>query len=362
MINIVLDVAGLVKKGLPSVKVVLGGPHISAVRGEALQSDAVDFAVFGEGEATLLELLTTIESGDNFAGVKGIAYKENGRHHVNTGRDPITDLDSLPTPLWDLFDFTNYHDFFIHGDPPYINLTTSRGCPYDCIFCGSKTTWGKKVRYHSAPYVLKELAWLAENGIHNISFVDDTFTLNKQRLRTICEGIVTMGINITFLCSSRVDTLDEEILVLLKKAGCKMITFGVESADEGVLKTIKKKTNLSQVRRSIALTKEAGIKTHTSYVIGCPGETRETVEKTIKFAIDMDPDYVQFSIFTPLPGTESWDYLDPQQKTSIDYSTLHWYGSYVLNSSGLSADYLITRQQEAYDAFKAQKERQKVRP
>ncbi|OPY02805.1 MAG: (Dimethylallyl)adenosine tRNA methylthiotransferase MiaB [Syntrophorhabdus sp. PtaB.Bin047] len=362
IIDIVITIAGLIKEERPDIPIVLGGPHISAVRQEVLRHASVDFAVFGEGEASFLELLACIEAGRTPADVTGIAYRDGATLRANPAREHITDLDGLPMPMWDLFDCTDYHDFLIHGEDPYIILTTSRGCPYDCIYCGSKTTWGKKVRYYSPEYVVQELADLAARGIHNFTFVDDTFTLNKRRLKAICQGIIERDIRATFMCSSRVDTIDHETADFLKRAGCRMITFGVESASEKMLKVIKKQIHLDQVKGALAIAKNAGILTHTSYIIGCPGETRESVEQTIDFAIDMDPDVVQFSIFTPLPGTESWDYMDPAVKTDFDYSKLHWYGSYVLDNPELPAEYLIKIQQKAYEAFNARKEAIRARP
>lgn len=362
IIDIVVAIAALIRQERPDVTIVLGGPHISAVREEVLRHDWVDFAVFGEGEISFLELLACIEAGKTPSEVPGIAYRDGTGPRVNPARGHIKDLDALPMPMWDLFNCTDYHDFLIHGENPYIILTTSRGCPYDCIYCGSKTTWGKTVRYYSPEYVVQELTDLASRGIHNFTFVDDTFTLNKKRLKAICEGILLAGIDVTFMCSSRVDTIDDETADFLKKAGCRMITFGVESADEGTLKTIKKQIDLNQVRKALSIAKNAGILAHTSYIIGCPGETKESVENTINFAIEMDPDVVQFSIFTPLPGTESWDYMDPAVKKDFDYSKLHWYGSYVLDNPSLPAEYLIERQQRAYETFNKRKEALRARP
>jgi len=355
IMDIVLKVASLVKEAEPAVKIILGGPHVSAAPLAAAGHACVDAAVFGEGEKTFMELIETFQASGDLSGIAGIAYRDHDGPRMNRKRELITDLDTLPVPMWELFDYRGYHDFLIHGDEPYMVLTTSRGCPYDCIFCGSKTTWGRQVRSYSPGYVVAELADLSARGIHNISFVDDTFTVNKKRLKAICEGITDSGMEVNFLCASRVDTIDGEMLSWLKAAGCTMITFGVESADHDVLKTLKKRINLDQVREAITLTKAAGIRTHTSYIIGAPGETKQTVERTIAFALDMDPDYVQFSLFTPLPGTESWNCVDKAEQENFDYSRLRFYGSYVLDNPALPAEYLVSQQKEAYAVFNRRK-------
>jgi radical SAM superfamily enzyme YgiQ (UPF0313 family) len=206
IIDIVITIAGLIKEERPDIPIVLGGPHISAVRQEVLRHASVDFAVFGEGEASFLELLACIRREGHPRMSPDIAYRDGATLHANPAREHITDLDGLPMPMWDLFDCTDYHDFLIHGEDPYIILTTSRRMPLRLHILRLQDHLGKEGPVLQPEYVVQELADLAARGIHNFTFVDDTFTLNKRRLKAICQGIIERDIRATFMCSSRVET------------------------------------------------------------------------------------------------------------------------------------------------------------
>ncbi|MBF0432227.1 MAG: cobalamin-dependent protein [Fibrobacteria bacterium] len=342
------------KSKYPEMITVLGGPHINALPKESLEKcPSVDYAVYGEGDITFIELISYLNEPSTICNIPGIAWRNNGKIVVNDSRALLEDLDKLPFPARSKFPLEKYFDPDRYNEP-YTLFASSRGCPYKCIFCGSSSTWGRKTRFRSPQNVIEELKQVVQDfKIKNITFCDDTFTLQRKRVIDICRGIVENNLNITFLCSSRINTIDESRLEWLAKAGCKEISFGIESADLQILKTIKKEIDLAQVKPKIAMVKKFGIRVHSSYIIGNPGDTEETIEKTINFAIESGTDEAQFSIATPYPGTPLWEMAVQRGAfKSQDYSNFKWYYSVVANLSEVSDEALIQFQRTAYDRFK----------
>ncbi|PJA29266.1 MAG: hypothetical protein CO189_03010 [candidate division Zixibacteria bacterium CG_4_9_14_3_um_filter_46_8] len=341
------------KEQMPQTVTILGGPHINALPREALmQCGAADFVIFGEGEQTFAALLKHISKRAKPSAVPGIGYRDGQGIILNSPASAIENLDTIPFPARNKFPLNKYYDPDRYEDA-YTLMVTSRGCPYNCIFCGSSATWGRKVRFRSATNVLDEIEQvIREFGISNITFCDDTFTLGRRRVLEICNGIIERGYNIKFLCSSRINTIDEDRLEALAGAGCTEISFGVESGDPEILKTICKNIELDQVKAAFEMVKSFGIRVHSSYIIGNPGDTDETIRKTIEFAIDSGTDAAQFSISTPYPGTPLWSMAIQQNKLkSRDYSEFKWYYSVVANLSKVSDDDLINYQRNAYSQF-----------
>ncbi|MBD3169719.1 MAG: radical SAM protein [candidate division Zixibacteria bacterium] len=342
-----------VKELIPVCKTILGGPHINALPGESLNScHSLDYVIFGEGEASFGELLTALQSGAERPKIPGVGFRNGKGITLNSPRKAIEDLNQLPFPARHLFPMKRYHDPDRYNKP-YTLMVTSRGCPYNCIFCGSSATWGRKVRFRSAENVLAEIDEVVNRyGVGNITFTDDTFTLGKRRVIDICRGITDRGYKIKFLCSSRVNTIDEERLDALAEAGCIELSFGIESGDEDILKTICKNIRLDEVIPKFELVKRYGIRVHSSYILGNPGDTHDTIEKTIQFAIDSGTDAAQFSISTPYPGTALWDMSVQKGKLKdVDFSRHKWYYSVVANLSEVSDEALIEYQRNAYKRF-----------
>jgi len=345
--------AEAVKEMFPRAAVVLGGPHISALPRESLEaSEAIDFVVFGEGEESFLELIKAWEGSVPFEEVAGVGFKKEGRTLINPPRPFIRDIDALPFPARHLFPLERYRDS-IHYQEPYTVMVTSRGCPFRCIFCASSVTWARKVRLRSPENVIAEIAEVVRRyGIRNINFADDTFTLNRERTIDICRRIVQEKFNIKFLCSSRLDTIDAERLHWLKKAGCHTLTFGIETGNQEIAKVIRKDVDLSPAPRVFKMVQDHGIAVHSSYIIGNPGDTRETIEQTIQFALDSGTDEAQFSISTPFPGTELWKMsLEQGLLPAEDFTAYKWYYSVAANLSRVSNEELISYQRRAYDLF-----------
>jgi radical SAM superfamily enzyme YgiQ (UPF0313 family) len=305
------EVINTVKKALPDSLIVIGGPHPSLFPTDVLKENVnIDVSVYGEGEYTVLELANNIEShgkdnSKSFEDVRGIAYRNNGQIRKNTPRPYIDDLDTLPFPARHLLPMDKYRPALYQiKRSPNTNLIASRGCPFNCNFC-SKGVYGRKFRIRSPENVITEIEYLIEKyGIKELLFWDDTFTLNKKWIEDFCILLKERNLDITWSCSSRVNKVDKLLLQKMRKAGCWSIFYGIESGSQKLLNNINKGITISQVINAVKWAKEAGIQVRASFMLGLPGETKELAEKTIAFAKELDPDYAQFNITTPYPGTE----------------------------------------------------------
>lgn len=300
-IIIALEVAQLCKNILPETTVVLGGVHATVLPDSTLANKNVDFVIRGEGEYSLLELVR----GKNVNSISGLSYKQNGKIIHNPPPRRIEDLDKLPFPAFHLMPVNKYHPpLGLYRRLPAINIITSRGCPNMCTYCATHTIWGNTVYLRSVGNIIEEIKYLTKDfGIKEISISDDTFTLSKKRVTEFCERILKDKIDLTWSCNSRVEKIDEQALKLMKKAGCHHICYGIESADEKILKNIKKNIDLDRAKTLLRLTKKAGITCRASFMFGNPGETEETMQKTLDFVVVANPDFAVFNITTPYPGT-----------------------------------------------------------
>ncbi|MEW6096605.1 MAG: radical SAM protein [bacterium] len=302
---------GRLAKEVTSALVVIGGVHASAVPELTLKENphAFDIVVIGEGELTMLELCEAIEKGRELDNVAGLLFRKNHSLHRTTKRDLITDLDSIPFPARDLVDLNLYRpQVHLYRGRKSATMITSRGCPARCTYCATQVTMGNKFRVHSAEYVVKEIEHLVKNyGIEDVIIVDDTFTINKKRVIDICNLLIEKNIKIGWFCFVRVNDASYELFELMKKAGCFSMFFGVESGDEQVLKNIKKGTTIAQARNALKISNKLGFKTMAGFMFGNPGDNKETIEKTIKLALELNPIIGSFNIMTPFPGTEEYD-------------------------------------------------------
>lgn len=297
--------------------VVLGGAHPSALPEIAIQDENVDFVVLGEGEIILRNLLDCIEKGKEVSTVEGLAYRSNGEIRVNPRKEYIGDLDTISFPYWDIFPLERY--FYInnpHGirplNLPFFPIITSRGCPYRCIFCASNIVWGRKFRARTVENVLAEIDYLKKNfGAKELLFEDDNLTLEKNRAKEIFNKLIENRYNISWSTPNgiSVNDMDNELLVLMKKAGCYSISLGVESGDQSFLNNvIKKPLKLIDVETVIKQAKKIGLKVTLFFVIGLPMETKRQIEETFKFAKSVDVDFLNISFAIPLPGSELYNY------------------------------------------------------
>lgn len=312
-------------KSVSDAVIVYGGIHASTFSDRIIQNHPeFDIVVYGEGEETMAELAEVIRSNsyspERLKQIKGICFRDSGSVNKTPARRYIEDVDTFPFPDRDSIDLDVYKATgHIGVSSKVANVLTSRGCPARCTFCESFLTMGYKFRAHSAGYVLSELKQLKEKyGVEQVVFNDDTFTINYDRVKTICEGLINNNYNMKWFCFARVNTIrDIEMLRLMKAAGCVQINFGVETGDEDMMKSIKKGITLDQARKAFKLAHKAGIKTSAGFIFGFPGETRETIERTIKFAVELNPDVALFNVLVPFPGSETFQSF-PELHGKID--------------------------------------------
>jgi radical SAM superfamily enzyme YgiQ (UPF0313 family) len=307
-VRIAKDIAQGIKSLDPAISVIVGGAHASAIPEEVLQGSAIDFVAIGEGEETMSEVARCLLiDGKSIKGIHGLAYRQDGRIVICPPRKPIEDLDSLPIPAWRLLAAERYSVRGFGGDirKPTYAILSSRGCPNDCIFCDSHTVFGRRFRGRSAKNIFSELIFLHERfGAEQFDFVDDTITIDRDRLMELSRLILDSRIGIRWMCNARVNTVDLELLRMMKEAGCIRVDFGVESGDPEVLKAIKKRITLEQVRSAHRWAKQVGLSTLSFFMVGNPGETWQSVIKTVELAKEIQSDFPCIGIATPYPGSE----------------------------------------------------------
>ncbi|PIU43612.1 MAG: hypothetical protein COS97_00080 [Candidatus Nealsonbacteria bacterium CG07_land_8_20_14_0_80_40_10] len=303
--------------------IVLGGPHPTCLSEESLEKEYIDVVVRGEGEITMLELARAVLRKKDFNTILGISYKKKNKIIHNQNRPFITNLDSLPFPAYHKFGQLNQYTNpqpLLGSRRPAINIITSRGCPYGCIFC-YKGTFGRIWRARSPENVLAEWGLLVKKfGVKEIGIQDDNFNVDTSRAIKICRLIQKKKLIIPWSTPNgiRADFATEELLREMKKAGCYRIAFGVESGDQKVLDyIIGKNLKLSKVKKAFKLARKYKIKTIAFFMMGNPGETQKQMKKTIKFALQLQPDFAQFTTATPFPGTRLFALIQEKGKFKI---------------------------------------------
>ena len=307
-----LEAAFWLKRARPSLPIVLGGAHISSTLDDTFSlADCFDFAVYGEGELTMVEVAKKIEQGgfpDCIDGVSGVIYRNNkGEVIINPPRPFIMEIDSLPRIDYDMLDITKYRIPTVVGRY-VLAMMMSRGCPFKCTFCDAPTTTGKKIRFHSPERAVEDIKYNYEKyGARSFAFRDSTFTANKKWVLRFCEAIIRSEIKIYWRCSTRVNCVDEELLKMMKRAGCYTINFGVESGHPKILKNIKKEVAIEQIYDAHELARKYGIRSYSTFIVGSPGETDETMQTTIDLARRIRPSLAMFFVAIAYPGTAMYD-------------------------------------------------------
>jgi anaerobic magnesium-protoporphyrin IX monomethyl ester cyclase len=297
--------ADLIKRLHPRAHVVVGGPHATPFAVQMLEHHAaIDTVALGESEDTFLELLDALGQGRATVGILGTAYREAGEVRLGGSRPSIAKLDRLPCPQ---------RHFATHI------LMTSRGCPWQCTFCGAETTWGRGFRGHSVEYVVDAMELALEHlPVRMIQVKDDTFTANKKRALAICHEIQRRGIKFLWSCDTRVDVLDQELLLEMRRAGCERLSLGVESGSDVILKNIDKKISADEILAASNMAKAVGIQVRYYMMLGNRGETVETFEETVRFLERAKPHQYVFSCLSIYPGTRDFaeavrqGWLDPE--------------------------------------------------
>ncbi|MBN2055922.1 cobalamin-dependent protein [bacterium] len=303
--------AAIAKETLPDALVVMGGIHPTILPEETMADAHVDVLVRGEGELTFLELVKTWSDNEALGSVPGLTYREDGRVVHTAARPFIEDLDTLPFPALHLIPMERYHQipdatFAL----PLRGIITSRGCPFKCIFCSARQISGFKYRYRSPENVLEEVDILVRDyGARQLAILDDNFVVDRDRTMGICEGLIRRGYHkrLVYTCAARADQVDLELLKTMKRSGCKLVSFGVETGTQRLLDLIQKDLDQAQLRTATSAAKRAGLLVRGTLILGLPTETYEDSLATIRFAKELALDFVKFSLATPYPGTVLYD-------------------------------------------------------
>jgi radical SAM superfamily enzyme YgiQ (UPF0313 family) len=344
-----IKTAAIVKEAHPEALVILGGVHPTFMDKEILQKASdVDAIVRGEGEQTIVEIASVLAHGEKLTEIAGITFKENGKIVRTPDRPYIEDLDGLPTPAFKHFPLERYKVFGRRILP----IVSSRGCPFQCSFCVTSRFFGRKVRMRSPKNVVDEIDLLIkEYRAEAITFYDDTFTYDKKRVEGICDEILGRGIDVSWDCQTRADQVSPELLAKMRRAGCEVITLGVESASQNVLKAVGKGTTIKQNEDAVKMIKKAGISVVTSVIVGYPGENVESVRQTLDFLKRLKPDDAYVCVATPYPGTElyrlvkekGWEMVQDYSK----YDTL----TPVFENPLISKEEILEMRRKFYDGF-----------
>jgi len=298
------------KDVLPGIRVICGGPHVSALKMDAIAPfSAIDMLVLGEGEQTLANIMKC-EPGEEWALSGVVCRLDDGEIRTSGIRSAFLDLDALPFPAYEKLDgYPHAYRLPIFNYPtvPSTSCLSSRGCPYSCSYC-DRSVFGRSYRYNSAEYLYEHLAYLKERfGIRHVNFYDDQFTYNRRRVVDFTRMVADRPLNLTFNCAVRAEHIDEELLASMKAAGCWMISLGIETGDAELLALHRKEANLDLLADKIRMISRAGIRTKGLFMIGLPGETEASVKRSNRYALSLPLDDINVSIFTPFPGTPLYE-------------------------------------------------------
>jgi len=303
MFGTVVQLAREIKKHLAGAIVVAGGPHVTAIPEATLKNfECFDIIVVGEGEYTFLD----VAQGKTLEDIKGIVYRKNGSIHTNPPRNMIENLDELPFPARHLIDLSKYsHALFECYGKPMTTTITSRGCPYQCTFCASQLTFGRKVRYRSPENVMEEVDLLINKyGIKSIELRDDTFTGNPYHATKLAKEMKKR--RIPWVANANVNNITDNLTKELKEGGCVLLMVGVESGDDDILKELKKGITVKKITTAFEIMHKYSMETLAFFIFGSPSETKETARKTINLAKRINPTFVEFFILNPFPGSEAY--------------------------------------------------------
>lgn len=321
MFETVKELTHHIKRSCPSTNIIVGGPHPSALPERTLEEiPDIDFVCIGEGEKTIVEVVAYLDGNRNLTNttnvkdikdLKGLAYRNKGKIVVNPPRPFEKDLDNIPKPSRHLLPMEKYHLTASRttGSGYCPTIIVARGCPFNCQYCSHP--FGKTFRHHSVERIIDELKELKTYyDVDQVNFEADTLTIDNHFMADLCNSIIQENLHIKWTCESRVDTVDESLLNLMKKAGCWQISYGVESGSQRLLDIICKGVTKEQVVETFTITKKTGITIRGFFMLGLPTETYEESLETIQFARELDPLWAQFTITIPYPGTPLFEQLD----------------------------------------------------
>lgn len=337
----------LAKEILPNIcTIVKGAPFLTYNTNTIYENPFIDYVIMGEAELTLKDILDGVPNCD----ILGICYRENFQPVKNDKRPFIEDLDILPFPARHLVDNSIYK----RPDNGKVQavIKVARGCPFHCFFCLATPVSGAKVRTRSPENIVAELKECVEKyNIKNFLFWSDIFNFNREWTLELCQKIIESGLKITWSSNTRADTMDDEMAKMMYKSGCRLVSIGVESGSQKMLDNIGKKITLDDIRNTVKILKKNKIKIYNYFVIGLPWETEETVKETIKFAIELDSNFISFYTATPLPGTKYFAYamLNKLVEGNLDFRSAYY--EPVVRSEHLSKERIFELHKQAIKRF-----------
>jgi anaerobic magnesium-protoporphyrin IX monomethyl ester cyclase len=317
-----IETAKAIKEILPNCRVVVGGWHASYVPDSLLVNPEIDYVVIGEGERAMTQLATCITNGNESlaATIPGVAFRRQGKNIINPPKF-IENLDEIPYPARHLLPLELYDRKieFLKAKPADV-MSISRGCVFNCFFCEFRKLWGNSCRSFSAQRVIDEIQDLMNNyGTKGIYFINDNFTLQKRETIELCNLMIKNKLDLEWVCDTRVDLVNQDLLEVMSKAGCKTIWFGVESGSQKILQQIGRTITLEQTETAFKLCKRNGIKVACSFMLGLPGETIKDMEMSLRFAKKLDPDWCQFNIFITCPDSKFYrELLESKKYVRLD--------------------------------------------
>ncbi len=362
-----LEVARQAKKLIPGIRVVFMGLANEMKEESFLRKNKaeIDFCLVGEYEDTLLELVQILDDGKVPSTLLGATFlREDGSFSGFERRPLQPDINIYPWPARDQLPMHNYHDEPGNIPTPSGQMWASRGCPYKCIFCA----W-PQIMYGNNDYrtrdildLADEFEWLSsEWGFRSIYFDDDTFNVNKKRIAAFCEELIRRGLDVPWAAMSRADLVDEKLLKVMSKARVQALKFGIESADQNAVDNMEKSLNLRKAAENIRLTHNYGIKTHLSFMFGLPGESRESCEKTLALALDLNPESLQFTVASPFPGSKFMEHLEKTGHLTKDVTKADGFRTSVVKTDQMSAEELEEFVAHAQNTWVIHKAKQKPR-
>lgn len=342
-----LDAVKKAKEICPNIVTIAKGAAFLTLADKIIKEhDELDFGILGEAEDTLAEILQEKQPGD----ILGIYYKENGDVKFTGKRPFIEDLDRIPFPARHLVDNTIYRR--PDNNKVQATIKVSRGCPFHCFFCLATPVSGAKVRRRSVENIVAEIRECVEKyNIKNFLFWSDIFNIDREWTIDLCNEILKSGLKITWSANTRADTADLEMAKLMYKSGCRLVSIGVESGSQYMLEKMGKKITLDDVRRTVKIFKKAKIRIYNYFVIGLPWETEETIEDTIKFAIELNSDFISFYTATPLPGSRFYEYALEHNLFDKETSFENAYFYPAVNTHHLTRDRVFELHKSAIKRF-----------
>jgi len=343
-----------IKEASPKTVTAAIGIHPTAMDEECLTLEpALDYVIRGEPELTVKELAAAIarQAPVNACHIDGLSYRADvGQITRENDRQPMANLDELPMPAWHLIDRSRYRLPF--SNKPFLLIATSRGCPYPCRFCADAAFYGKKLRTRSPGNIVDELAFVKEKfGINEFLFWSESFTIRRSFAVEVAREIIERKLDVSWVCNSRVDNVDGEMLALFRKAGCWMIGYGIESGNQGILDAMNKGITVEQIRDAVTASKKVGLEVTGHCVVGYPGETASTIRDTISLTKSLPFDFVQFYCSVPFPGSELYKTAKEMGWINTTDWSLFEQNFSVMDTPQLSAREVMRWRKKAYRAF-----------